>query len=185
MTLHSFCPVCGAALTAGAQFCGNCGTQLSATRPAEATTSVPVGDYNAVGLRILAGLIDFIPLVVLFLFMAATIGDFGNTGPNESFEVRLENEHFLLYLLIVYVYYIAFEAATASTPGKMLMGLKVVKVNGEPYTVGAVLLRNLLRLIDGFLFYLVAIISIAVTRKRQRLGDLAARTLVVRTEQRR
>jgi uncharacterized RDD family membrane protein YckC len=179
MTLRTFCPVCGATLTGGAQFCGNCGTQLTAA-PSSAAPEMPLGDSNVVGLRIVAALIDFIPLIVLFLVMAATLGEFGNTGPNSNFEVRLENEQFLLYALIAYLYYVIFEAATAATPGKMLMGLTVVKVNGEPYTVGAVLLRNILRLIDGLFFYVVAIVCMAVTAKRQRLGDLAAGTLVVR-----
>jgi uncharacterized RDD family membrane protein YckC len=74
-----------------------------------------------------------------------------------------------------------FEGLIATTPGKLLMGLKVVKLNGERYDWRAVLLRNIIRIIDGApILYIVGLISIAVTEKNQRLGDLAAGTVVVR-----
>ena len=43
----------------------------------------------------------------------------------------------------------------------------------------ASIIRNLLRIIDGFCFYLVGAIIVWVTKSKQRLGDLAAHTLVV------
>jgi uncharacterized RDD family membrane protein YckC len=61
------------------------------------------------------------------------------------------------------------------------MGLKVVKLNDERYDWRAVLLRNIIRIVDGApILYIVGLISIAVTEKNQRLGDLAAGTVVVR-----
>jgi uncharacterized RDD family membrane protein YckC len=39
--------------------------------------------------------------------------------------------------------------------------------------------RNLLKFVDGFFYFLVGILLVALTENRQRLGDLAARTVVV------
>ena len=67
------------------------------------------------------------------------------------------------------------------TPGKRAVGVRVVQDGGRPIGLRASLVRNVIRLLEGIpLSYIPAIISILVTRNNQRLGDLAAGTLVVR-----
>jgi uncharacterized RDD family membrane protein YckC len=76
---------------------------------------------------------------------------------------------------------VVFEGLTARTPGKFLLGLKVVKLDGGSYYWVAVLGRNVLRIVDFLpVLYLVGLVTIAVTEKNQRIGDLAVGTLVVR-----
>jgi uncharacterized RDD family membrane protein YckC len=66
------------------------------------------------------------------------------------------------------------------TPGKKLAGLRVVSENGVPISAGQAVLRNLVLPIDGWpLCFLPALASMALTSKFQRLGDLAAGTMVV------
>jgi hypothetical protein len=85
-------------------------------------------------------------------------------------------------MLISVLYHVAFEVLAAGrTPGKRANGLRVVMEGGEPVGVRASAVRNLIRLLEGPpLFYVPAIVSILATRRNQRLGDLAAGTLVVR-----
>jgi uncharacterized RDD family membrane protein YckC len=91
-----------------------------------------------------------------------------------------------LILVTVFVvqfgYDVAFETlASGRTPGKRWTGLRVVKVGGAPVGFLSSALRNLLRLVDYLPgFYLVGILAVLFTRNNQRLGDLAAGTLVVR-----
>jgi uncharacterized RDD family membrane protein YckC len=137
-------------------------------------------DYHVTGQRIVAALLDIALLFILFLVMAALMGDLGSTDGG-GFEVRLENGPFILYLLLNMAYFVIMERLTGATLGKIVMGLRVAKLDGEPYGWGAVLLRNVLRIIDGLpLLYLVGIVSIAATEQNQRLGDLAARATVIR-----
>ena len=64
--------------------------------------------------------------------------------------------------------------------GKMLCGIKLVREeNGEVPRLGAATVRTLLRLVDGLFSYLVVFVAVLVSAKRQRLGDVAAHTLVV------
>ncbi len=72
------------------------------------------------------------------------------------------------------------EARTGRTPGKRLLGVRVVAASGGPVSVGRALLRNLVLLADGAFGFLVGIALVALTPRWQRLGDLAAKTLVVR-----
>jgi len=85
-------------------------------------------------------------------------------------------------LLISIAYHVAFEVLAAGrTPGKRANGLRVVMDGGGPVGLRASSIRNLLRLIEGpATSFIPAIVSILVTRRNQRLGDLAAGTLVVR-----
>ena len=85
-------------------------------------------------------------------------------------------------ILLSIAYHVAFEVlASGRTPGKRAGGLRVVMEGGEPVGLRASSVRNLLRLIEGLTtFYVPAIVAILVTRRNQRLGDLAAGTLVIR-----
>ncbi|MCK5843844.1 MAG: RDD family protein [Victivallales bacterium] len=68
------------------------------------------------------------------------------------------------------------------TLGKKLSGLRVVDAEGLKLTFPQVVMRNLMRFIDIFpMFFLTGGITCVLTRKYQRLGDLAAQTVVVRT----
>jgi uncharacterized RDD family membrane protein YckC len=79
-------------------------------------------------------------------------------------------------------YDVAFETlASGRTPGKRAAGLRVVRLGGEPVGFVASAVRNLLRLVDGLPgIYAVGAVSVLFSRRNQRLGDLAAGTLVVR-----
>ena len=66
------------------------------------------------------------------------------------------------------------------TPGKRMLGLSVIHDNLTPVNLGSSLVRNLLRTIDFLPFmYLTGLIAMLCNRRFQRLGDLAAGTLVI------
>jgi uncharacterized RDD family membrane protein YckC len=66
------------------------------------------------------------------------------------------------------------------SPGKRILGLRVVQSDGSPVGPGASFLRNLLRFADTFMFlYLIALLLITLSPGFRRLGDWAADTLVV------
>jgi len=84
-------------------------------------------------------------------------------------------------VLLVIGYDVLFEVyGGGRTPGKRVAGVRVVMDGGEPVGLRASLIRNIIRLIEFALFYVPALISVLATRNNQRLGDLAAGTLVVR-----
>jgi uncharacterized RDD family membrane protein YckC len=75
----------------------------------------------------------------------------------------------LLYLLYVTVP----EAMFGATPGKLLVRLRVVRLDGRPLDIRAVLIRNLMRLIDALpLLYLLGGASVLATRSSQRRDSL-------------
>jgi uncharacterized RDD family membrane protein YckC len=81
---------------------------------------------------------------------------------------------------LVLAYPFAFEALAGATPGKLLAGLGVRSEAGGKPSLAAVLIRNLMRLVDYPLFFLTAAAFMESTSRRQRLGDLLAGTVVVR-----
>lgn len=66
------------------------------------------------------------------------------------------------------------------TPGKRMAGVRIVTVDGSVPSAGAILMRNLFRLVDSLpQFYLVGLVTCALTAKQVRLGDMAAGTLLI------
>jgi uncharacterized RDD family membrane protein YckC len=66
------------------------------------------------------------------------------------------------------------------TPGKRMAGVRLVTVQGYTPGVGAILLRNMFRLIDSLPgFYFLGLLSVALTRNHVRIGDLAAGLVLV------
>jgi uncharacterized RDD family membrane protein YckC len=87
----------------------------------------------------------------------------------------------VLGFLLYYGYYATFEALwSGQTPGKRAIHLRVISTSGRPITVFDALVRNLVRIVDQLPgIYTVGLLSIFLTERNQRLGDLAADTVVV------
>lgn len=87
-----------------------------------------------------------------------------------------------IVFLVFYGYFIAFEALwNGQTPGKRLLGIRVVQDGGYPIDFGASLIRNLIRVGEALLgYYVLSIVSALLSHENKRLGDIAAGTIVVR-----
>jgi uncharacterized RDD family membrane protein YckC len=85
-------------------------------------------------------------------------------------------------LIPIFLYHLLFEIfMNGQSPGKRQLGIKVVRTDGTPPTVGNYIIRWLLRLIEiDILSGAVAMLVIALNGKGQRLGDIAAGTTVVK-----
>jgi uncharacterized RDD family membrane protein YckC len=148
-------------------------------------------DLAGLGSRALARLIDgFIQGVLIaacifaFGLGSALLASMSQRGLNiDSTIVAIVGISLLVLLVfgVLFGYDIFFELAwNGQTPGKRAAGIRVLTTRGEPVTVVHVLVRNLLRLVD-FLpsSYMAGCICMLLTRRSQRLGDLAAGTIVV------
>lgn len=88
----------------------------------------------------------------------------------------------VLAFLLEWTYGLVFEGFMyGQTPGKRALGLRVVTVDGQPITVGQAFLRNVLRLVDLLPMGsgMLGLAAATSTPRMQRLGDLAAGTMVV------
>ena len=79
-------------------------------------------------------------------------------------------------------YYMIFEIATnGQSPGKRALGLRVIKVQGYPISFSDSAIRNIVRIVDMLPFaYGIGLLTMLLNKNWQRLGDLAAGTLVVK-----
>ena len=152
--------------------------EAESTEPA---STAPPSREDLLGRRIGAALIDVALLSALGAILAATIGE-STVGDGASYSFELYGVEAAVYYALVLLYYFALEAAFGQTVGKLLVGLRVVRTDGGRPSVAAIAVRTLLRVVDWLpFFYLVGFIAMLVTgERRQRLGDLAARTGVAR-----
>ena len=87
----------------------------------------------------------------------------------------------LAAFVLYYGYFAVFETMwSGQTPGKRAIGIRVIAASGRPLGAVDAILRNLLRIVDQMPgMYAVGLLAIFLTSRNQRLGDLAAGTVVV------
>lgn len=85
-----------------------------------------------------------------------------------------------LAFCVTFGYYIFFEGTwQGQTPGKKLVNIRVIELNGQPITWSGVILRNLIRTFDTGLAF-IGLIPMIADRNERRFGDYAAGTIVIR-----
>lgn len=134
----------------------------------------------AVGSRVGAIVIDTLLFIVVFFVLGAVTGG-GHSGHGHA-SMHLNGTTTLVYFLIWFAYFTICEGATGQTLGKKLSRIRVARLDGSKASLGQAAARNILRVVDALpVFYIVGLISVAATgeRRRQRVGDIAARTVVV------
>lgn len=153
------------------------GLMLASYKMESTMTTSSVGElfsplqYQGFIVRGLANIIDQI-LIILPLVAIASLTKTGSD--NSEIYITAGGLLFFIYLIIA-------EAAWGQTLGKRLFGIKVMMQDGGNCTVLGAILRNVFRIIDMiFGGYLLAIIVMMITPKRQRIGDLIAKTVVIK-----
>jgi uncharacterized RDD family membrane protein YckC len=143
--------------------------------------------FASVWQRALAQLVDAVGLAAGFAIPGLCFGwrmfsdpdDFVGRGPAGVLWVFGLMAVALVSSLLVLVGYSYWEGLAGKTPGKWLLGIRVLGTDLRPCGFGRALLRNLLTFVDGFFNFLVGVLLVALTDNWQRLGDLVARTIVV------
>lgn len=132
-----------------------------------------VENYASVGKRVLGAIIDMVLLFLIALIFSSLFGSV------EAGAFSVSGLPALVMFILWFVYFVVLEATTGKTIGKYVAKTKVVDESGGQISWGVSVGRNLMRIIDGFFFYLVGFIVALVSKKNQRLGDIVSRTFVI------
>ena len=134
--------------------------------------------YAGLGKRILAFIIDALVLFAYIIILTFTIYRAISVldGDNDIGTYELSMIPIFIYSLIMHIIF------NGRTVGKFIMGIKVVKEDGSPARWSDFIVRWIVRLVDLWLFmFTVGTVSILLTDKQQRLGDMMAKTIVINT----
>jgi uncharacterized RDD family membrane protein YckC len=144
--------------------------------------------YQGIAKRLAAQIIDLVILYSVFSLILVVM----LTGLSfESFALKLSGmtmiyvigSYVLVFSLIFFLYFIVLESFTGMTVGKRAMRIKVVREDGSKCGLMPAVVRNLLRIVDVLPFlYILGMIVIARSDKKQRVGDVVARTILVSLE---
>jgi uncharacterized membrane protein SpoIIM required for sporulation/uncharacterized RDD family membrane protein YckC len=139
------------------------------SRGAAAVIDTLISFGTLVALGIIAG--------IAASYMGTSIG---KLNPSSAWIVAA---YFIAQFAVMWGYYVLFEGIwDGQTPGKRIMHLRVVGDGGFSVTFAGSAVRNLLRVIDAFGFYIVGIVIALMNDSRKRLGDLVAGTFVIKEE---
>ncbi|GAA0448100.1 transporter [Paractinoplanes deccanensis] len=137
-------------------------------------------DVHVTGRRIVATVIDGFVLGLAGGFLSQLFGfDFGVSGWSLT---KLSSGGNFLLLVVAILYYVLMEGLLGRTVGKMAVGIRVIdgETGASPPGIGKAILRTIFRVVDAVFGYLVGFIVVLSSKRRRRVGDIVARTLVVR-----
>lgn len=140
-------------------------------------------ELAGLGSRFLAALIDTTIVTVgigLLAFTAWAVRGYvtGDAMVSEATALVVLGASTLLGI----AYYVYYEVAhEGKTPGKSMTGLRVISVDGGAISLEQSAVRNILRIVDALPFlYGAGVVALLITRRNQRLGDLAGGAMVVK-----
>jgi uncharacterized RDD family membrane protein YckC len=139
-------------------------------------------DIAGIGSRFLAALAD---TAIILLLQAIVLGTIvfiiSRYDENSAAGVWVAALLGVLSFLLLWGYYVFFEFLwNGQSPGKRLVGLRVIRVDGTPISESESIIRNLVRLIDFLPFaYGVGVVTMFINSASRRVGDLTAGTVVV------
>ncbi|MCD6495924.1 MAG: RDD family protein [Candidatus Aenigmarchaeota archaeon] len=145
-----------------------------------------MADYADVINRIVAIIIDSVILWVVMFVISLPLGMgtmMMGSVMNPMAAAQLAGASMIVSILGILIglgYFVYFEGTTGQTIGKKIVNIKVVREDGKPMDYMTALVRTVLRVIDGIGFYIVGLIVLLASKDKQRIGDMAAKTLVVK-----
>lgn len=135
---------------------------------------------SSIGERMAAFLIDwlikgvYIAIILYIFFSVLNLGTF-----LEGLDPWSQISIYIIFMFPITIYPLVFESMMeGQTPGKKMMKIKVVKIDGYQASFGDYLIRWIFRVIDTSMI-IVGLLSVIISKNNQRLGDIAAGTAVI------
>jgi uncharacterized RDD family membrane protein YckC len=153
-----------------------------------ADPSPPAPIPAGANLRLIGGLIDVAVVTIGGLVYALSFGQPTPQGGVVRFNL---NDHYVgggsawTFVMLAFAYFIVMEGTTGTSIGKALVSTRVVTDDGSRPGWGAVIVRNLARVVDGLPYVLpnlLGFVTLAIRQDNKRLGDVLAGTRVVRSD---
>ncbi|RKR85622.1 putative RDD family membrane protein YckC [Mucilaginibacter gracilis] len=147
-------------------------------------------DYQVAGLgdRVAARAIDYMIFLVVYTIMITIMVAFYGPSGIDSSENSAESGRLFIIIIVVWlglcVFYDLLTEVflNGQSIGKRSMKIKVISLNGARPGIGQYLLRWLFRIIDfGITLGTAAVVTVAFSDKKQRIGDMVAGTTLVKT----
>lgn len=195
-----FCHQCGTEVQEDDRFCIKCGVvqqeeHRQTVSSSEGSFSVqsereqPVSgqslNYKGVGIRFIAQLVDAVICLILYGIIGSITASIVGGKTPDGFAIEGTAAVIVQALTVLFsiFYFALFEAFwNGQTLGKKVTRIQVVNEDGSAIDLGTALIRNVLRPVDAFCFYLVAAISVWMSPRKQRIGDRVAQTCVVKKQ---
>lgn len=132
-------------------------------------------DVAGLGSRSIALMVDAVIQAIVLVPVLIGFLSNGLSGTGEVVALSL------VVFAILWLYFPLFEwLGNGRTPGKRAQGIRVVRTTGAPADFAAVMVRNLVRIVEVYLLPFIAVVAMFSSARGQRLGDMAAGTVVVR-----
>ena len=191
--LGFFCPFCGVKNNAGQTSCFVCGKKIPSfdadASPAPGRAKTISGSSKAlsnapvaarIGDRMIAVMLDTAVLAAVMMFLYAVV----MTDPKRIASLPLSKTGLIaagagIAIVIAFLYYWLLEGAFGATLGKAIIGVRVGSQGGRRGGFRASAIRNAFRLVEGVPLYVPAFAVALFSKARRRIGDFAARTVVI------
>lgn len=180
-----YCKKCGKELPEEAKYCPTCGTSTS-TSEAPVMSATPATQFASEarlaswGERFVAWFIDAIIITVVMGIISLFIG-IVSFFSGFSFNVFFNIASWGLNGLAIFLYWLFTEGSSGQSVGKMVMGIKVTRINGSPIDFGQAAIESI-----GKAFFPILILDFFIglifyQKKQQRLFNYLSQTIVVKT----
>jgi uncharacterized RDD family membrane protein YckC len=142
------------------------------------TTTASKEQFSKFATRLLAYFIDFCIVLIPAIIIGALVGIWGIAWDESDKITTLKAQGIAFFIAILYEA-IFLSGPWMATPGKRLMGIKVVDINSAPINFWRAMGRTLSKVFISSIF-LIGFIMAAFTSKKQALHDLMANTIVIK-----
>ncbi len=185
-----YCPACGVKNEDDAVKCFICGKLMPGVfepkkddkqkhhRPRIGTLT---DQTAALGDRMIAMCLDTLLLTLVIAGVALIAADRWDLVPQSIVSLSPNAAIVLgsITLVVAFLYFWLLEGLAGATLGKAIVGIRVERADGLDISLRESLVRNVLRLIDGLVLYFIGFVVSIFSRRRQRIGDHLASTIVV------
>jgi uncharacterized RDD family membrane protein YckC len=146
-------------------------------------------DIAGIGSRGAAAMVDtliqLVALIVIFVALSAGLAAssaFLSVGDGDGASTLFIALFALALFAVADGYFMLFEILwSGQTPGKRMVGLRVIRENGYPMRPIDAVIRNLVRMVDWLPgAYGIGVLTMLLNKRSKRLGDFASGTIVVR-----
>ena len=164
------------------EFCSKCGKSIKGVTERTITQREVDVRYATLGERFFANFIDMILLWIVTAIISIPFGIMALIGSQFGSPIGwLIGGPQLLAFVSWMLYFSYFESTSGQTLGKRMMTIKVVDESGGSLDGRRIVVRNILRIVDWLPFlYIIGFILLSTSNGKQRLGDIAAKTVVVK-----